>query len=145
MSFLIDTNVLSELRRAQPEASVVDWFEQHAQRTLYLSVLTLGEIRKGIDKLPLGPRRDALDTWLTQELPRYFSGRLLPLDAATADAWGQLCARAKRPLPAIDGLLAATALRHGMSLVTRNTRDFEDLGLHVINPWTANQSPHLRT
>ena len=135
MNYLIDTNVLSELRRPQPHPSVLAWFEKHPKRTLYLSVLTLGEIRKGINKLPSGPRREALDNWLEQELPMYFSGRLLTLDAATADTWGQLCARVQRPLPAIDGLLAATALQHHMSLVTRNTRDFEGLGLNVVNPW----------
>lgn len=135
MNWLIDTNVLSELRRPQPQPAVLDWFEKHPRRTLYLSVLTLGEIRKGIAKMPPGQRRDALDHWLEQDLALYFSGRLLPVDAATADAWGQLSARVQRPLPAIDGLLAATAIRHGMSLVTRNTHDFEDLGLSVINPW----------
>jgi predicted nucleic acid-binding protein len=137
MNYLVDTNVLYELRRPQPEPAVVDWFERHGRRSLYLSVLTLGEIRKGIAKLPAGPRRDALDTWLAQELPLYFSGRLLPLDATTADEWGRLCARVQRPLPAIDGLLAATALQHGMRLVTRNVRDFEDLGLELVNPWSA--------
>jgi predicted nucleic acid-binding protein len=135
LNWLIDTNVLSELRRPQPQPAVLDWFEKHPRRTLYLSVLTLGEIRKGIAKMPPGQRRDALDHWLEQDLALYFSGRLLPVDAATADAWGQLSARVQRPLPAIDGLLAATAIRHGMSLVTRNTHDFEDLGLSVINPW----------
>lgn len=135
MNWLIDTNVLSELRRPQPQPAVLDWFEKHPRRMLYLSVLTLGEIRKGIAKMPPGQRRDALDHWLEQDLAVYFSGRLLPVDAATADAWGQLSARVQRPLPAIDGLLAATAIRHGMSLVTRNTHDFEDLGLSVINPW----------
>jgi hypothetical protein len=135
LNWLIDTNVLSELRRPQPQPAVLDWFEKHPRRTLYLSVLTLGEIRKGIAKMPPGQRRDALDHWLEQDLAVYFSGRLLPVDAATADAWGQLSARVQRPLPAIDGLLAATAIRHGMSLVTRNTHDFEDLGLSVINPW----------
>jgi predicted nucleic acid-binding protein len=135
LNWLIDTNVLSELRRPQPQPAVLDWFEKHPRRMLYLSVLTLGEIRKGIAKMPPGQRRDALDHWLEQDLAVYFSGRLLPVDAATADAWGQLSARVQRPLPAIDGLLAATAIRHGMSLVTRNTHDFEDLGLSVINPW----------
>lgn len=137
MNFLVDTNVLSELRRPRPERKVVDWFQTQAQRALYLSVLTLGEIRKGIDKLPAGPRREALDHWLTRDLPLYFTGRLLPLDAAVADEWGRLSARVSRPLPAIDGLLAATALRHGLGLVTRNTPDFEDLGLEVINPWSG--------
>ncbi len=137
MNYLIDTNVLSELRRPKPEAGVVDWFRDHGWRTLYLSVLTLGEIRKGIAKLPAGPRRDLLDQWLVLDLPHYFSGRLLTLDADTADEWGRLCAKVQRPLPAIDGLIAATALRHGLGLVTRNTRDFEDLGLTLVNPWAS--------
>lgn len=135
MNFLIDTNVLSELRRPQPQPAVVNWFESHPRRSLYLSVLTLGEICKGIGKLPESPRRQALVNWLAQDLPLYFSGRILPVDAATAHHWGQLWATVQRPLPAIDGLLAATALHHNMALVTRNTRDFEGLGLNVINPW----------
>ena len=137
MNDLIDTHVLSELRRPQPQPSVLDGFEKHPWRTLYLSVLTLGEIRKGMAKMPASPRREALDNWLAQDLPVYFSGRMLPLDADTADTWGQRCARVQRPLPAIDGLLAATAIRHGMSLVTRHTRDFGDLGLPVRSPWPA--------
>lgn len=135
MNYLIDTNVLSELRRPQPELGVAVWFGRHERRSLYLSVLTLGEIRKGIAKLAPGPRREALDGWLAQDLPLYFSGRVLPIDAAVAEEWGRLCAAVQRPLPAIDGLLAATALRHGMGLVTRNVRDFEGLGLEVVNPW----------
>lgn len=137
MNYLIDTNVLSELRRPQPQHAVLDWFEKHPRRTLYLSVLTLGEIRKGIASMPAGARRDALAHWLERDLPLYFSGRLLALDAATADTWGRLCAGVQRPLPAIDGLLAATALQHRMGLVTRNTRDFEGLGLDVVNPWVS--------
>ena len=136
MNYLVDTNVLSELRRPQPEPGVAAWFSRHERRALYLSVLTLGEIRKGIAKLPAGPRQDALDNWLIQDLAVYFSGRILALDASIADEWGRLCARVARPLPAIDGLLAATALRHGLGLVTRNTRDFEDLGLNLVNPWS---------
>jgi hypothetical protein len=136
LNYLVDTNVLSELRRPQPEQGVAAWFNRHERRALYLSVLTLGEIRKGVAKLPAGPRRDALDSWLMQDLPAYFSGRILPLDALIADEWGRLCARVARPLPAIDGLLAATALRHGLAMVTRNTRDFEDLGLNLVNPWS---------
>ena len=136
MNYLVDTNVLSELRRPQPEPGVAAWFGRHERRALYLSVLTLGEIRKGVAKLPAGPRRDALDGWLMDDLAVYFSGRILPLDAPIADEWGRLCARVARPLPAIDGLLAATALKHGLGLVTRNTRDFEDLGLNLVNPWS---------
>jgi len=137
MSYLVDTNVLSELRRRQPDAGVVAWMQQRPRQSLYLSVLTLGEIRKGIEQLQDSRRRQSLIDWLEVELPHYFVGRLLSVDALTADRWGHLMARAGRPLPAIDGLLAATALQHQLTLVTRNTRDFEGLDLPMINPWDA--------
>lgn len=137
MSYLLDTNVLSELRRKQPNPGVVAWLQARPAQALFLSVLTLGEIRKGIEGLPDATRRQAIADWLEVELPRYFEGRLLPLDAHTADRWGRLMAHAGRPLPAIDGLLAATALQHDLTLVTRNTRDFAGLGLRLLNPWEA--------
>ena len=141
MSYLIDTNVLSELRRKVPDARVVDWFSQRPAGTLYLSVLTLGEIRKGIEALPDPPRRLALLDWLETELPAFFSGRILPIDSAVADRWGRLVALAGRPLPAIDSLLAATAAQHGLILVTRNLRDVQGLGVQVINPWDECSDP----
>lgn len=137
MSYLVDTNVLSELRRKQPDAGVVAWFARRPPITLYLSVLTLGEIRKGIASVADEERRLALSDWLETELPAFFTGRILGLDAAVADRWGRLVAAAGRPLPAIDSLLAATALEHDLVLVTRNTKDFADLPLQVINPWSA--------
>ena len=135
MSYLLDTNVLSELRRKAPNPRVVQWFSQRPAGTLYLSVLTLGEIRKGIEAL-LDPLRrlDLLD-WLETELPAFFSGRILAVDAAVADCWGRLLAQAGRPLPAIDSLLAATAAQHGLILVTRNLRDVQGLGVQVLSPW----------
>lgn len=135
MSYLIDTNVLSELRRKQPDAQVVAWMRERPRQSLYLSVLTLGEIRKGIERLQDAERRLTLLDWLEVELPNYFVGRLLPVDASTADLWGRVTAQAGRPLPAIDALLAATALQHQFALVTRNVRDFDGLGVTVINPW----------
>ena len=138
MSYLIDTNVLSELRRKQPDANVVAWFRQRPRQSLYLSVLTLGEIRKGIarlDEAPRSSRRQTLNDWLEQELPAFFLGRLLAVDAQVADRWGCLLADAARPLPAIDGLLAATALHHNLTLVSRNVKDFIGLNLEIINPW----------
>ncbi|WP_157268423.1 type II toxin-antitoxin system VapC family toxin [Azohydromonas aeria] len=135
MSYLLDTNVLSELRRRQPDARVVQWIGQRPAGTLYLSVLTLGEIRKGIEALADASRRLALQDWLEAELPAFFTGRVLPVDAGVADRWGRLVAQAGRPLLAIDSLLAATAAHHGMVLVTRNRRDFDGLGLQVLNPW----------
>ena len=135
MSYLLDTNVLSELRRKQPDAQVLQWFAQRPPGTLYLSVLTLGEIRKGVEALAYQPRRLLLLDWLETDLPAFFSGRILGIDTAVADRWGRLVAQAGRPLPAIDSLLLATAAQHGLILVTRNVRDAQGLGQQVINPW----------
>ena len=138
MSYLIDTNVLSELRRKSPDAGVVAWFSQRPAATLYLSVLTLGEIRKGVEGVADDRRRQVLIDWLETDLPTYFIGRILPVDGAVADRWGRLVAAAGRPLPAIDSLLAATALEHDLVLVTRNAKDFAGLPVRIFDPWTVN-------
>ena len=135
MSYLIDTNVVSELARKSPAPVVPDWFNKTPDEALHLSVLTLGEIRKGIENLEASPRRETLRVWLEQELADWFSGRLLPIDRGVAVRWGTLLARAGRPLPAIDSLLAATALHHNLRMVTRNVAHFRFAGLEVINPW----------
>lgn len=137
MSYLIDTNVISELRRKAPSQGVVGWLEGRPSSTLFLSVLTVGEIRKGIDAISDVGRRQSLTDWLEIELIAFFTGRILTVDVGVADRWGRLIARAGRPLPAIDSLLAATALEHDLVLVTRNTKDFENLGVSLINPWNA--------
>ena len=135
MSYLIDTNVLSELRRKQPDPSVVDWIQARPRQSLFLSVLTLGEIRKGLERLEDTARKQSLLDWLEVALPNFFLGRMLAVDAHTADRWGRLMAQAGRPLPAIDGLLAATALQHDLTLVTRNIKDFSGLEVRLLNPW----------
>jgi predicted nucleic acid-binding protein len=135
VSYLLDTNVLSELRRKTPNPAVSAWFAARPATSLYLSVLTLGELRKGIDGVKDPARRLALCDWLQTDMSMFFMGRVLSIDEHVADRWGQLVAAAGRPLPAIDSLLAATALVHGLSMVTRNAKDFEGLGLEVINPW----------
>ena len=140
MSYLIDTNVLSELRRKDPNPSVVNWVTNRPSSILYLSVLTLGEIRKGVEALGDSTRKRELTDWLEADLPHFFAGRILSVDAKVADRWGQIMATAGRPLPAIDSLIAATALQHGLSLVTRNSKDFQYQGLDVINPWEAPSS-----
>lgn len=137
MSYLLDTNVLSELRRKTPDAGVVEWFSRRPATTLFLSVLTLGELRKGIEAVADAQRRMALTDWLETDLPGFFAGRILTVDVLVADRWGRLVAAAGRPLPAIDSLLGATAAQHGLSLVTRNKRDFVEMGLDVINPWAS--------
>jgi len=137
VSYLLDTNVLSELRRKAPNPAVAQWVSQRPARALFLSVLTLGEIRKGIDSLQDIPKRQILNDWLETELPAYFQGRILAVDQLVGDRWGRLLAKAGRPLPTIDSLLAATAAAHGLCMVTRNTRDFEGLGIDLFNPWSA--------
>ena len=137
MSYLIDTNVLSELRRKSPDPGVVAWFLQRPPATLHLSVLTLGEIRKGIEGVGDEVRKQSLIDWLETDLPTFFTGRILDVNGAVADRWGRLVAAAGRPLPTIDSLLAATALEHDLVLVTRNTKDFAGLPVEVFNPWTS--------
>lgn len=136
MSYLIDTNILSELRRKAPNAGVVAWFSKRPASSLYLSVLTLGELRKGVEGVADTERRMALLDWLEADLPNFFMGRILAVDTHVADRWGRIVAQAGRPLPAIDSLLAATAAHHDLSMVTRNVKDFANLGLNVINPWS---------
>lgn len=137
LSYLIDTNVLSELRRKSPDPDVADWVSQRPSASLYLSVLTLGEIRKGIEGAVDEGRRQVLRDWLEADLPTFFMGRILSVDAAVADRWGRLIAAAGRALPAIDSLLAATALEHDLILVTRNVKDFAGLPVQLFNPWTT--------
>lgn len=138
--FLLDTNVISELVKPKPEPRVAAWVDSTDESLLYLSVLTLGEIRKGIGLLPNATRRVVLQGWLDTELMTRFAERILLIDHAVADRWGRLAADAalaKSPLPVIDGLLAATALDHNLTFVTRNTKDIAATGVAVFNPWSA--------
>lgn len=134
MSFLLDTNVVSEPRRRKPSANVISWLREQEPDQLFLSALTLGEIAQGAEARA---RRDAvagrsLSMWLTSIRNRY-SDRILPVTGDIAETWGRLGAR--RPLPVIDGLLAATALVHRLTLVTRNVRDFQGLDIPIFDPW----------
>ena len=135
MSYLLDTNVISELVRPKPAKIVLDWFENIPSEALHISVLTLGEIRKGVEQMPDGVRREKLRLWLEHDLTDWFGVRVLPVDVMIADRWGRLLALAGRPVPSIDSLLAATALHHELRVVTRNEKDFDYPGLQVINPW----------
>lgn len=137
MSYLIDTNIISELTRPKPDRRVVHWFDNVTDSALYLSVLSLGEIRNGIERLQKSQRKERLMLWLEQELPAWFEHRLLPIDAGVADRWGRLLAESGRSVPAIDSLLAATAIHHDLRLVTRNVSDFPFSGLTVVNPWDS--------
>lgn len=138
--FLMDTNCISEVVRVKPEPRVLAWIEAADESLLYLSVLTLGEIRKGLAALPQSGRRSRLETWLEVELQARFSGRILPIDVAVADRWGVLAANAKasgKALSTIDGLLAATAIHHNLTVVSRNVSDFVRAPVQVLNPWES--------
>lgn len=137
--FLLDTNVISELIKPRPEPKVTLWIDATHEELLFLSVLTLGEIHKGVVLLPRSARRTALEAWLSKELPLRFSDRILSVDQEVADRWGHLSglAGARRvQVSVIDGLLAATAIQHNLTLVTRDTRDVAATGVSLFNPWT---------
>ncbi len=138
--YLLDTNCISEVVRPNPEPRVLSWLEATDERLLYLSVLTLGEIRKAVAGLPQSKRRRRLESWLELELQARFSGRVLPIDAAIADRWGILTVEAKQKglgIATIDGLLAATALHFNLTLVSRNVNDFANTPVLLLDPWTA--------
>jgi toxin FitB len=139
-AFLVDTNLVRELVKARPEQRALDWVADQTATDLYLSAITLGEITRGIAKLPAGRRRSTLRHWLDVDLRREFEGRILAFDQNTARIWGDLMGEADRrswPRAAIDAQIAATALQHDLTLVTRNTPDFAGLGVHLMNPWEA--------
>ena len=138
--FLLDTNVISELVLPGRFREVVRWMDTTDEELFFLSVLTLGEIRKGITVLTDPARKVRLEAWLSGNLLPRFEGRILPIDQAIAERWGQITgslAAQGSPLPVIDGLLAATALDHNLTLVTRNTRDVALTRVAVFDPWTG--------
>ena len=140
MTYLLDTNVLSETRKRQPAAAVAGWIAATPPDRLHVSVLTLGEIRKGLAILPQSKRRTQLETWLEVELRARFSGRILPIDAGVSDRWGLLAAEATRrgkTLATIDALLAATAFHFNLTIVSRNANDFAATSVPLLNPWEA--------
>jgi len=138
MNYILDTNVISELVARKPNSKVIAWLEKVDPDSIYLSVITLGEIKKGIEKLPTSKRKNTLDSWFKEELLTRFHNRILPLDLPVLLTWGELTARLEKtgnPLPAIDSLLAATALQTEFTLVTRNTGDFQLAGISLYDPW----------
>ena len=139
MSYLLDTCVVSELSRPRPDPGVVAWMSEADVATLHLSAITIGEVQRGTLRLPAGKRRTSLSDW-SERLRRSFSGRVLPVDESVALRWAEIAARALqsgRPGSFADGLIAATALDRGLTLVTRKVTDFEPFGIALLNPWTA--------
>jgi toxin FitB len=138
--FLLDTNIPSELIRTRPEPRVEKWVYAADEQSLYLSVVSIGELRRGFVLLPVSKRRQLLEHWFENDLLPRFQARILPVTQSIADRWGTLDARREMkgaPLNTADGMIAATALEHGLTLVTRNVKDFAGLGVEILNPWES--------
>ena len=138
MSFLLDTNVVSEWVKPRPDPHVVAWLADVDEDRVFMSVVTIGELRHGIERLPAGRRRAQLDEWLREELPLRFEGRVLSIDAAVANAWGTIVGQRERtglPISTMDAFVAATAEVHELTLVTRNASDFKSSVKTIYNPW----------
>ncbi len=136
--FLLDTNVISELVKPAPHERVLRWVAGRSALDLYLSAITVGELARGVARLPAGRRRDALARWIEEDLQQQFGGRILAFDQQAAVIWGGIMGegdRQRRPRAAIDAQIAATAIRHGLTLATRNGVDFEGMGVPLTNPW----------
>jgi toxin FitB len=138
MSYLIDTCCISELFKKKPNPNVLNWFTDRDEFSMFLSVITFGELRKGIEKLPDSKKKKELNRWVNEDLKHRFKNRILNINLEEVNKWGEILATEEkngRPLPAIDSLIAATARVHDLSVVTRNSLDMEGSGVEVINPW----------
>ncbi|HSU12625.1 type II toxin-antitoxin system VapC family toxin [Longimicrobium sp.] len=140
MRYLLDTNIISEGLRPRPDPRVIAWESGQSSLDLFVSVLSFGEIRKGVELRFQDTRRAGIEHWLSTLLPAQFRGRILPIDEPVALEWGRLAGEGQktgRALPPVDGLLIATAIVHGMTLVTRNERDCANRGAPLLNPWSS--------
>jgi len=138
MNYLLDTCIISELLKKKPNHGVVQWISAIDETRLFISVFTIGEIYKGIEKLPAGKKKEKLYEWVAIDLKERFNHKIVDFDIHTATTWGRIQAQSERAghsLPAIDGLIAATGITHGFVIVTRNTRDMEINGVSLLNPW----------
>ena len=136
--FLLDTNIPSETIRLQPERRVTEWIARQANDTLFISVVTIGELRRGFITAPDPQRRARLGRWLETDVLLWFDGRILPVTQEIADRWGVIdgtCQLRGTPANTADGMIAATALEHGLTVVTRNVKDFSLFGVPLFNPW----------
>ena len=137
--YLVDTNILSQLTKPTPAPQVEAFLRQSKDR-VFVSVFSIGEIQKGIASLPASNRRAALEDWLDNEIMPWLGDRVLPVTLSIAERWGDLSSQLKakgRPRPVVDAVIAATAFKHDLVLMTRNVRDYEDLGITILNPWEA--------
>ncbi|QPC89036.1 PIN domain-containing protein (plasmid) [Mesorhizobium sp. NBSH29] len=138
MRLLLDTNVLSEVTKPAPEVRVLEWLDSLDEDRSFISVVSIAEIRRGVALMEEGRKREALADWLARDLPMRFEHRVLPVDEPVAMAWGDLMGLAKRRgrgMSSMDGLIAATAISQDLTLATRNTKDFEDFGIELFDPW----------
>ncbi|WP_414543223.1 type II toxin-antitoxin system VapC family toxin [Nostoc sp. CCY0012] len=139
MTYLLDTCLISEMVAKQPNQQVLNWLDAQKPETLHLSVITIGEIAKGISKLTDSQRKKSLTKWLNETLPNRFESRIFSIDVPTMVLWGNLVGQLEqngRPLPIVDSLIAAIALQNSLLLVTRNEKDFAGTGVVIINPWS---------
>ena len=140
MNYLLDTCVISELFKKQPDLNVVEWVSNIDETNLFISVLTIGEIHKGIEKLPASKKKDKLHKWVNIDLKERFNNRIIDIDRHVVTTWGKVQARSEflgQALPAIDGLIASTGIAHDLIVVTRNTKDMEISGVTLLDPWEA--------
>ena len=138
MAFLLDTNVISETVRPRPDKTVLDWIESQIPSDLFLAAQTLGELVRGARRVKEQARREQFERWIQQDLARQFDGRILPFDASTAAVWGHLMGdgdRAGRRPSAADAQIAAAAIQHDLTLVTRNVKDFRNFDIRLLDPW----------
>ena len=138
--FLVDTNIISEVLRPAPDACVAVWSQSVSKDLLFLSVVSMGEFRKGITIMPAGARRTQLEKSIEELMPAWFAGRILPVTQPIAERWGVLEGQRQlmgRPIHVPDAQIAATALFHELTVVTRNVKDFQNLGVTILNPWDS--------
>ncbi len=139
MSFLLDTNVVSEWAKPAPDRNVISWLAEVDEDRVFISVISFAEIRRGVELMPAGRRRERLAQWLAEELPARFEERILAIDQQVAETWGVIMVRGQKAgltLGSMDAFVAATAEAHGLTLVTRNVKDFEEVGISLFDPWT---------
>ena len=138
MNYLLDKCVISEIIRQKPSRTVAKWIKKEDERNFFISVLTIGELHKGIEKLPESKRKEELHNWVENDLKERFWNRIIDIDIQVAMMWGKIqgmTERVGRPMPAIDSLIAATGITHHLTVVTRNTSDMKESGVALLNPW----------